>query len=51
MKKMNVLIIASLIAILVVYAIIIAIVIAWEFLPIDRTPSWLDDLYYFITRN
>ena len=47
---MNVLVIVGLIA-LVVYATIAAVVIAWESLPMDRTPGWLDDLYYFITRN
>ena len=48
---MNILIIVSLIALLVVYATSIAIVIAWESLPMDRTPAWLDDLYYFLTKN
>ena len=48
---MNVLIIVSLIALLVVFATAIAIVIAWESLPMDRTPAWLDDLYYFIIKN
>lgn len=48
---MNVLITVSLIALLVVYATSIAIVIAWESLPMNRTPAWLDDLYYFITKN
>ena len=48
---MNVLIIICLIIILIVEVITVATVIAWESLPMNRTPAWLDDLYYFITKN
>lgn len=48
---MNVLVIIGLITILIMEIIAVAIVIIWEFLPADCTPTWLNDLYYFLTKN
>ena len=48
---MNALITVSLIIILIVEVITVAIVIAWESLPTNRTPAWLDNLYYFLIKN
>lgn len=47
---MTALIIASIVA-LIVFATVASVIVAWESLPVDRTPAWLDNLYYFITRN
>ena len=47
---MIILVIASIFA-LIVFATYVATVIAWESLPMDRTPAWLDNLYNFFTRN
>lgn len=48
---MNILAIVGLITILIVEIIAVAIVIVWEFLPVDCTPAWLNNLYYFIIGN
>lgn len=47
---MTVLVIVSLI-ILVVFASVVAITIAHDNLPLDKTPEWLEDAYYFIWDN
>ena len=45
---MIVLVIVSLIA-LIAFAFSVAVIIAWESLPLDRTPAWLDALYEIVT--
>ena len=32
----------------IVFAIVVATTIAYEVLPMDRTPQWLEDVHYLI---
>ena len=49
-NTMTILINVILIIVAIIFLVVVATSIACDSLPIDKTPDWLEDLYYFIWR-